>query len=531
MSHSSALQTSIPAAWNPLFAHLEALPSLRRLAEDPRRGETCRVSACGLQLDWRFQRITQAAQNELIQLARALGLQDKIAAMARGEPVNNTEQRPALHIALRTTSKDSNWTPPWSAEIQAAVLEERERMLTFAGQLVAGQHLGTRGYAITDVVNLGIGGSHLGPRLIAESLGTPERQPRVHFLSSPDAAQTLSLLGRLRPQSTLFVIASKTFTTQETMALADAAKGWLMSVGRLGRDDVGNHLAAVTARPDLALAYGVPAGQTFPFWDWVGGRYSLWSSIGLAAAVAIGPEGFRALLNGAHDMDRHFLEAPLGQNLPIIQALHGIWNRNVLGASSLVVAPYDDRLRRFTPHLQQLDMESNGKQVTTDGSPCPLPTGPKVWGGLGMDGQHAYFQLLHQGMHLVPVEFVCVRPGPRGVRPAWLQAERLEQIVARNQSAQAMAMAIGRDADETRLALLDEGLSPREVDRLTPHRTYPGGRPSSTLWMERFDAYHLGALLALAEHRVVSQAMIWDINPFDQWGVELGKTLVKRMGG
>lgn len=519
-----------PTAWQQVFDQLQGLPELRQLAEDPRRQEACRVNACGLQLDWRFQRITGSVHAALLNMARDLGLPGKIARMAQGELINHTEQRPALHIALRTSTTDAQWSPPWPADIQAQVLEERERMLTFAGQLVAGQHLGTRGYAITDVVNLGIGGSHLGPRLVAESLGTQERLPRVHFLSSPDAAQTLNLLGRLRPQSTLFVIASKTFTTQETMALADAAKGWLMSVGRLGRDDVGHHLAAVTARPDLALAYGVPAGQTFPFWDWVGGRYSLWSSIGLAAAVAIGPEGFRALLNGAHDMDRHFLEAPLEENLPIIQALHGIWNRNVLGASSLVIAPYDDRLRRFTAHLQQLDMESNGKRVTTDGSECPLPTGPKVWGGLGMDGQHAYFQLLHQGMHLVPVDFICVRPGPRGVRPAWLQAERLEQIVARNQSAQAQAMAMGRNEEETRRALLDEGLSPREVDRLTPHRTYPGGRPSSTLWMDRFDAYHLGALLALAEHRVVSQAMLWDINPFDQWGVELGKTLVKRMG-
>ncbi|MFZ9997299.1 MAG: glucose-6-phosphate isomerase [Burkholderiaceae bacterium] len=511
------------ASWKQLAQLATQAPSIRALNSDPARAQQFQLKAAGLRLDFKYQQIDAAALAGLAELARESELPQWLAGMARGELVNNTEQRAALHMALRGPIDG-----PWGREVGEAVHAERQKMLAYAQALYSGEIKGHTGQTIRTVVNIGIGGSDLGPRLVTEALiqrANPDLQ--VVFFSMPDAHTVYHQLKDLDVATTLFVISSKSFTTQETMTIANAAKAWLKA-GGVPESGMGAHLAAVTTSPDKAMAYGIPANRIFGFWDWVGGRYSVWSSIGLVVAASIGREAFEEFLAGAAELDSHLLSAPIEENLPIQFALHGIWNRNFIGCSSLAVTPYSDRLGRFTQHIQQLDMESNGKSVHFNGQACVIDTGPKVWGGLGMNGQHAYFQLLHQGMHHVPVEFIAVEEGTslQDV-PGWLSLREHDHVVRLNQMAQAQALALGRTLNETTAALRADGLPEDEVARLAPHRTYPGGRPNSTVWLDALSPACLGALIALYEHKVVCQAAIWGINPFDQWGVELGKKLVQ----
>ena len=511
-----------PPQSRPQWARLEALAErvapLQTLVQQTNGRGPLQWQACGITLESHHQRIDAEVTQALYELAQACDLPGKFKAMAAGEIVNHTEKRAALHMALRGPADG-----PWGAEIGQAVQSARTRMLSLAQDVHEQRLKGAHGQVLSHVLNIGIGGSETGPRLVVEALGAAGAGPKVSFLSVPDAQHVAQTLASLDPHQTLVVVSSKTFTTQETMAIAQRVKAWLQAAG-LSADEAGQQMVAVTTAVDKALAFGIPAPQVLPFWDWVGGRFSVWSSIGFVAAAKIGRAAFEDFLAGAQAMDAHVLSAPIEENLPMQLALQGVWNRNFLGCSSLVVAPYRMQLGHVTAHVQQLDMESNGKSVHWDGSDCAVQTGPKVWGGVGVTGQHTYFQLLHQGMHTVPVEFIGVRP----VRGANGEVDALDRIMVANMLAQSEALAMGRDADQTRAGLTAEGLDPAAVEALSPHRSYPGGRPSSLIWLDALSPRHLGSLIALYEHKVVCQAMVWGINPFDQWGVELGKSIAQR---
>jgi glucose-6-phosphate isomerase len=474
--------------------------------------------ACGITLESHHQQIDAEVTQALCELAKACDLPGQLKAMAAGEVVNHTEKRAALHMALRGPTDG-----PWGAEIGLPVQAARVRMLDLAQALHERRLRGSRGQILTHVLNIGIGGSETGPRLVVEALGSPGVGPEVLFLSVPDAQHVTQTLAALNPHQTLVVISSKTFTTQETMAIAQRAREWLMAAG-LSADEAVQQMVAVTAAVERAHAFGISGDHTLPFWDWVGGRFSVWSSIGFVAAAKIGRTAFEDFLAGARAMDLHVLSAPIEENLPIQLALQGIWNRNFLGCASLVVAPYRMQIGHLTAHVQQLDMESNGKSVHWDGTACEVATGPTIFGGVGISGQHAYFQLLHQGMHAIAAEFVGVRPTPNEQG----DIEPLEAILVSNMLAQSEALALGRDASETRAQLSTAGEQLEGGDPVIPHRCYPGGRPSSLIWLDSLDAVQLGSLIALYEHKIVSQAMVWGINPFDQWGVELGKSIAQR---
>ena len=397
----------------------------------------------------------------------------------------------------------------------------RAHLSQFADDVRAGRWTGATGQRITDVVNLGIGGSDLGPAMVVDALTPYGREgPRLHFVSNVDGAHLDETLRLVRPATTLFIIASKTFTTQETMANARSARAWL--VAALGDAAVGRHFVAVSTNAAAVDAFGIAASNMFGFWDWVGGRYSLWSSIGLPIAIAIGPAGFDALLAGADDMDRHFETAPIAANLPMVLGLLGIWNTNFLGAETHAVLPYDQYLRRLPAYLQQLDMESNGKGVTRDGAPVEVATGPIVWGEPGTNGQHAFYQLLHQGPRLVSADFLAAAE-PAHALPAH------HPLLLSNFFAQTEALMRGKTLEEVRTELAAAGLGPDAVARLAPHKVFPGSRPTTSLLYRRLDARTLGRLLALYEHKVFVMGAVWGINSFDQWGVELGKVLANRI--
>jgi glucose-6-phosphate isomerase len=519
------MENFIPPTQRPIWHQLTALaadmPPLRDLMQAPQR-EALQASACGLTLDYSRQAVNETVLQCLFELSQSCGVMSQAAAMFRGEPINTTENRAVLHVALRGHRVTE---PPWGQTISQQVRDEWARFSAFAQHVRTGQLQGFADTPITDVVNLGIGGSDLGPRMAVDAL-TPwafdqHQRVRVHFVSNLDAWSLYATLSSLDPARTAFIVQSKSFTTPETLLLADSARQWLRDAG-CPPELQSRHLIAVTARADLAQAAGYRPDHIFHLWEWVGGRYSLWSAIGLPLAIAIGATGFQSLLDGARAMDEHFLTAPSASNLPHLLALIGVWNINFMGSPSHLVAPYAFTLGRLPAYLQQLEMESNGKRTHVDGSPVQCQTAPIVWGGLGMDGQHAYYQLLHQGRHRVPVDLIGVRADPT---PLPLAA-RHHRMVHDNLHAQAQALAIGRDEDATRALLRSQGLDERAVARLTPHRTYPGNTPSNLLWLDDMTPHHLGALIALYEHKVFCQAALWGICAFDQWGVELGKTLL-----
>ncbi|MEO1458588.1 MAG: glucose-6-phosphate isomerase [Pseudomonadota bacterium] len=479
-------------------------------AADPGRPAALSFTAEDLSLDLSREKLDRAALDALLALAREAGVEALRDRMAAGEPVNLTEGRAVLHMALRGS------VAPNVAGVDE-IGPTAERFLAFAEAVRSGAYATAAG-PVTDVLNIGIGGSDLGPVMAARALMPDCDGPRLHFVSNVDGAHLTDTIRGLDPARTLVIVASKTFTTLETMANARSARDWL--AGAVGEAGAGQQMAAVSTNLAGTAAFGIDATRVFGFWDWVGGRYSLWSAIGLPVAIGIGAAGFRALLDGAAAMDRHFLETPLEENLPVLYALAGIWRRNALGYPTVALIAYDQRLERFAAYVQQLDMESNGKRTARDGAAVTEATGPAIFGEPGTNSQHSFFQHLHQGTDVIPVDFIAAAE-PR---------ERLgdhHALLLANCLAQGAALAFGKTEAEVRSEMAAAGRGADEIDRLAPHRTFPGDRPSTTILHRRLDPFALGRLIALFEHKVFVQGAIWGVNSFDQWGVELGKVLAK----
>ncbi|ESX96895.1 MULTISPECIES: glucose-6-phosphate isomerase [unclassified Mesorhizobium] len=484
-------------------------------AADPKRFETFSASDGDLLLDWSKCAVDQRTMELLEKLAAAADLEGRRAAMFSGKKINITEDRAVLHTALRNLSGKGVTVD--GQDVKADVLSVLDAMGAFADAIRSGKAAGATGKKITDIVNIGIGGSDLGPAMATLALAPYHDGPRAHYVSNIDGAHIHDTLKGLSAETTLFIIASKTFTTVETMTNAETAREWVQKA--LGKEAVGKHFAAVSTALDLVSKFGIEADRVFGFWDWVGGRYSLWGAIGLPVMIAIGPRNFRAFLDGAHEMDEHFRTAPLQKNLPALLGLVGWWHRVICGYPARAVIPYDQRLSRLPAYLQQLDMESNGKGVTLDGTPVTTPTGPLVWGEPGTNGQHAFFQLLHQGTDFIPVEFLAAAVGHEP------DLKHQHDLLLANCLAQSEALMKGRTLDEARAQMLAKGMKPADVDRIAPHRVFSGNRPSVTILYRKLDPRTFGRLIALYEHRVFVEGTLFNINSFDQWGVELGKEL------
>jgi len=505
-------------AWKALTDHCATIRNLhlRQLfAEDPGRGERLTAEAAGIYLDYSKNRVTDETLRRLLRLAEECGLRERIAAMFRGDKINATEGRAALHIALRALATgrvvevmvDGVDVVP---EVHAVL----ERMAAFSDQIRSGAWRGHTGRRMRNVVSIGIGGSDLGPVMAYEALRHySQRDLTFRFVSNVDGSDLAEATRDLDPEETLFIVCSKTFGTLETLTNAHSARAW--SLHKLGDERaVARHFVAVSTNAEAVARFGIDTANMFGFWDWVGGRYSMDSAIGLSTMIAIGPDNFRALLAGFHAMDSHFRSAPLAQNLPVLMGLLAVWNSNFLDAQTVAVLPYEQYLKRFPAYLQQLTMESNGKHVTQDGTHVAYQTGQIVWGEPGTNGQHSFYQLIHQGTKLVPCDFIgfCQPLNPLG---------RHHDLLMANLFAQSEALAFGKTEDEVRA----EGTP----DRLVAHRVCAGNRPSNTLLAQRLTPETLGALIALYEHSVFTQGVIWNIDSFDQWGVELGKALAERL--
>ncbi|MDM5176861.1 glucose-6-phosphate isomerase [Massilia sp. DJPM01] len=488
-------------------------------AADPQRFPKLTVDAAGLFLDYSKNRLDGRTLELLVELARERGIESQRDAMFAGEHINLTERRAVLHTALRAPRGTPLVVDGQDVNADVHVVLDRVRLFTDAVR--AGTWLGHSGKPITDIVNIGIGGSDLGPKMVCLAL-RQYAHPRLtmHFVSNVDGHDMDAALGKVNPETTLFIIASKTFTTTETMMNAQTARAWFLQ--NAPEDALARHFVAVSTNTEAIKTFGIDPANMFPFWDWVGGRYSVWSAIGLSVALAIGFGHFSDLLAGAHAMDQHFQQTPLEDNMPVLLALVGFWNRQFLGCSSVSIAPYHQDLNRFPAYLQQLDMESNGKRVTKGGQPVDTPTCPVIWGDCGTNGQHAYFQLLHQGSDVTPIDFIAA------LRPAH-ELENHHAALLANCFAQSEAFMRGKTIDEVRIDLQSQGLSLADIETLAPHKTFPGNRPSNTILMEYLKPYTLGALIALYEHKTFVQGVIWDVNSFDQWGVELGKVLAKKI--
>ncbi len=487
----------------------------KAFADDPGRFKRFSIDLGGFLLDWSKCGVNAQTMQLLLDLAAAAGLDRKRDAMFAGTPINSTENRPALHVALRNRSNRPILVA--GRDVMADVNQVLARMRAFAEGVRCGDIGAANGRRFTDVINIGIGGSDLGPAMATLALSPYHDGPRLHFVSNVDGAHIADTIKTLDPATTLVIVASKTFTTVETMTNAQTARRWI--VDRLGEAVVGDHFAAISTALDLVDRFGIKADRTFGFWDWVGGRYSIWSAIGLPLMIAIGAERFDEFLAGGHAIDEHFRTEPFARNLPVVLGLIGIWHRNVCGHSTRAVIPYDQHLARLPAYLQQLDMESNGKHVTRAGEVVHQATGPIVWGEPGTNGQHAFFQLLHQGTDVIPIEFLLAAQSHEP-RLANHQA-----VLMANCLAQSAALMRGRTLAEATAQLVALGKNPADVARVAPHRVFTGNRPSVTLLYRTLDPHTLGKIIALYEHRVFVEAAIWDINPFDQWGVELGKEL------
>lgn len=508
--------------WADLSAHrleIEKLHLRDFFARDPQRAGALSLSFEDILYDFSKQRLTPETIGLLVALASEAFVPEWIERMFGGERINVSEGRSVLHVALRRSAAPF---PDAASDVMKDVLDTRKRMAEFAEILRAGKCSGHRGAMIRDVVNIGIGGSDLGPKMMNQALRSIAHPTLgVHYVSNLDGAQLAPLLQTLDPRTTLFIVVSKTFTTQETMLNAETARAWLKS--NLGDDvNLANHFAAVSSRPERAVAFGVSRERVFPIWDWVGGRYSLWSAVGLALMIAIGPHAFDEMLRGAESMDEHFRTAPFAQNLPVVMGLIGIWNTNFLGATTNAVLPYNESLKYLPSFLQQLEMESNGKSVSIAGDTMDCATCPIVWGELGNNGQHAFFQLLHQGGRLVPCDFIA------SVRSDYPLPGHQEALLA-NCFAQSSALAFGKTEEEVRESMEKESVPPAEMADLLPHRVFAGNQPSSTLLLKNLSPRTLGSLVALYEHKVFVQGAVWGINSFDQWGVELGKAVASRI--
>ena len=510
------------AIWQQLSAHQETFNDvhMRDLFDrDQSRAEKYSLQSCGLLLDYSKNLFTNKTLELLMQLARDTGVEKLRERMFAAEPINTTEQRAVLHIALRNRSNRKIMVD--GADIMPGVNAVLAKMAGFSEAVRNGNFRGYAGDRITDVVNIGIGGSDLGPLMVCEALKPYQNEHlAMHFVSNVDGTHISEVLKQLNAKTTLFIIASKTFTTQETLTNAHSARDWFMH--HVGDESaIASHFVAVSTNTEKVSEFGIDTNNMFEFWDWVGGRYSLCSAIGLSIAIAIGMDNFEGLLSGAHAMDEHFLNAAPQQNMPIILALLGIWYHNFFGAGSYAIEPYDQYLHRLPAYLQQLDMESNGKSVTRNSKPITdYTTGPVLWGEPGTNGQHAFFQLIHQGTRLVPADFLAPvnSQNPLGSHHRLLLANCL---------AQTEALMKGKTAAEVRNELEAEGMHGEELEALLPHKIFAGNRPSNTILFDKLDPHTLGALIALYEHKVFVQGAIWNINSFDQWGVELGKQLAK----
>lgn len=511
-------------AWAALTQHAESFDNkfMRDLfVADPERAVNFSVDAAGLFLDYSKNRLDDTVRDKLLDLARASGVEARRDAMFAGERINVTENRAVLHTALRDLTSERIEID--GGDILGPVRAVREQAYAFSERIRSGDWRGYTGKSITDVVNIGIGGSDLGPRMVCEALrafGLAHLQ--MHFVANIDGDALGDVLAKVDPERTLFIVASKTFTTIETLTNARSARTWFLATGAQERD-IARHFVAVSTNSEAVKAFGIDPANMFTFWDWVGGRYSLWSSIGLSIIISIGPENFDRLLAGAHAMDLHFRSAPLQSNMPVILALIGVWYRNCLDAPSMAVLPYSEHLQRLPAYLQQLDMESNGKSVTLQGVRVEHATGPIIWGEPGTNGQHAFFQLLHQGTQLVPIDFILP------MRATHALAGHHDLLVA-NCLAQSSALMNGKTVEQAGQELGVSAESPESLDQLAMHRSFAGNRPSNTLLLEQLDPASLGALIALYEHKVFVQGVIWNVNSFDQWGVELGKTVATKIG-
>jgi glucose-6-phosphate isomerase len=518
----STSRTDLPA-WKALEAHAARLSSqhLRELFanEGAGRFDAMSVKALDLLYDFSRQRVTPETLGLLQSLAQACELPARIAALFAGENVNNTEGRAAMHMALRNRSDRPMLAD--GRDVMPEVRTQLAKMREFVTSVHQGRILGFTGARFTDVVNIGIGGSDLGVVMATEAMGRyRNRAIRLHCVSNVDGVELSEALEQVNPATTLFVICSKTFTTQETLANANAARDWL--IHELGEKAIGHHFVAVSTNHPAMDAFGIAPESRFTMWDWVGGRYSLWSTVGLSIALALGMDQFELVLQGGHEMDEHFRTAPLERNLPVLMGLLGVWNTNFLGLDSLAVLPYDRRLHRFPAYLQQLEMESNGKSVTREGHPVDYPTGNVVWGEPGNNAQHSFFQLLHQGTAQVAIDFIAPVNGSS-------RFTQHQDLALANCFAQAEAFAFGQTAEQVRRDLQARGTAAAEIERLVAHKVHAGNRPSSLILVPRLGPRALGKLIAWYEHKVFVQSVIWDINPFDQWGVELGKKLASSM--
>jgi glucose-6-phosphate isomerase len=508
--------------WTELVKHQQTLAGvhMRDLFErDPHRFDRFSLQVGDILLDYSKNRITEETMALLMDLARKAGLADKIESMFKGEKYNNTEKRAVLHVALRNRSNRPIYVD--GVNVMPEVNRVLDHMRAFSEEVRSGQWTGFTGKAITDVVNIGIGGSDLGPKMVCEALkpyGKPDL--RVHFVSNVDSTDLAETLKVVEPETVLFLVASKTFTTQETMANAQSAREWFLKTAK-DQAAIARHFAAMSTNTAEVTKFGIDPRNMFEFWDWVGGRYSLWSAIGLSIAIYLGMDNFEALLTGAHLVDEHFRYTPFEKNLPVVMALLGIWYNNFFGAQSHAILPYDQYLVHFPAYFQQGDMESNGKGVTREGQPIHgYTTGPIIWGQPGTNGQHAFYQLIHQGTKLIPCDFLAAAQSQNPLGDH-------HPILLSNYLAQTEALMKGKTPEEARAELVAQGMSGVELEELVPHKTFPGNRPTNSLIYPKLTPEILGSLIALYEHKIFTQGAIWNVNSFDQWGVELGKQLAK----
>ena len=510
------------SALNSLMKHRKRLDDVtmrEQFAIDPNRFQRYSATGAGILLDYSKNRIDGDVMAALFDLARAAGVEERRDQMCEGEHINITEDRAVMHMALRYQGDKP--VPVDGKDVMPDVRAVLAAIETYTNAIRSGEVRGHGGAQFTDIVNIGIGGSDLGPAMVTLALEPYTRADlRAHYVSNVDGAHIHDVLKRLDPKKTLFIVASKTFTTDETMTNANSARDWIADT--LGEEAVPNHFAAVSTNIPACAKFGIREDRIFGFWDWVGGRYSVWSAIGLPIALAVGYDNFAKFLQGADAMDRHFLSAPLEDNLPVIMAVLGVWYRNAWGFSTHAVLPYDQRLSRFAAYLQQQDMESNGKSVTLSGKSVGWSTGPIVWGEPGTNGQHAFYQLIHQGTDVIPCDFLIAAKPHESLPP------HHDKLVA-NVLAQSEALMLGKTKVEVVEELKAQGLSKARIKELTPHKMFPGNRPSNTLFYEKLTPETLGSLVALYEHKVFTQGVIWNVNSYDQWGVELGKQLAKAL--
>ncbi len=504
-------------SWNALRAHFNDVSAVHMrdlFASDAQRAERFALSQGEILLDYSKNRITEKTLELLIALAREAGVNQAIKDMFSGEKINRSENRAVLHTALRNTSGQAVTLE--GEDVMPGIQAVLEQMDTFCRQVRSGSWLGFTGKPIKHIINIGIGGSDLGPQMVVHALRpywTTKLTP--HFIANIDAADMQDTLSTIDPETSLFIIASKTFTSTETMANALAVREWFLGAPGTRKHDIRKHFVAVSCAADKVEEFGISTENMFEFWDWVGGRYSLWSAIGLPIALMIGMEYFRDLLAGAHQMDQHFHDAPFEQNMPVIMAMIGVWYRDFFDASSHAILPYDHNLRKLPAYLQQGDMESNGKSVTLDGEQVDYHTGPVIWGAAGANGQHAFYQLIHQGTQMVPADFIAP------VESFYFASSKYgdhHTVLLSNCIAQSQALMYGREPQHVEQEFADQ-------PELIPHRSFAGNRPSNTLLINKITPHNLGALIALYEHKIFVQGVIWNINSFDQWGVELGKRL------